>query len=519
MSLNKFKNTQLGIDIGLEIGCANMSCTNLICTNMDMPIGANIEAHDISVGNNLEVVGDAVIAGNNYATPDLGQNNYSLHTDGAGATFWSPDSTGDGDITYNGVPPTVVGQFVKFSAVDGSTVNQSVVVESLTDLNVNDLDINGANIIDCAEIQAPITKTNTINEVLLDNGVVVDGVILKDGLVDGVDVSQLETDFQTLDDDYKLNIDQPVKIASNPTFNSLLLNDGLTFKDVNNIVNYFIENDDSFRLAITNSGNAGEATKIEILGNKIQQYQSFNSAEGVRNFGNVSRGTLSAPTALLIDHNIVSSHAHAYDSVDYKITSTIEQKTSENQTVGNNGGKIVFSTVDNGTTTNTVKMTIDENVNIGISPNNYTLPTTSSGVADQSVMVYNATTKNMDFKVQSGFMLGFGGNINSVPARAEAWGDANLSTNDTPGADNSMIVPIDCKLLAIAYNTTNGDNTTTVNIMNGVTIVWNFNLVGASGVEDTIDNLALLFSKGDRLTVRVTGGTTPGQSNFAVYMK
>jgi len=477
MSLNKFIGVGTGKIMGLQIGAASMDCENFACSGtLDMSNGTDLNAHNLTVDNDLKVNGAAFLGGVDYNTPDIGIANYSLHTDGLGLAFWAPDDTGSGDITYNGAPPTVAGQLCRFSTVDGSSADQSAITDDGLTLDLNGQDIGNVGNVDGVDVgtfkdnydanidqavkstSSPLFENldvntllsvDTVNEKTLDNGVAIDGVILKDGLVDGVDVVQLETDFQALDDDYTLNIDQAVKVASNPTFNSLILNGNFTCNQILNI-------------------------------------NSIGAASGLMTFSNDG------------DIQWYLTNDQGNDDIRFG------EKTADNPVLtltqdGVGSGQVVVGNF----ATNT----------------EYKLPKTSSGVADQSVMVYNSSNREMEFKVQSGFMLGFGGNLNNVPARAEAWGDANLSTNDTPGADNSMVAPIDCKLLAISYNTTNGDNTTTVDILNGVTIVWNFNLVGASGVEDTIDNPSLLFSKGDKLTVRVTGGTAPGQSNFSVYMK
>jgi len=92
---------------------------------------------NLDILGNLNVTGTTNINGNNYSTPDTGQPNYSLHTDGAGATFWAPDDTGSGGITYNGVAPTVAGQLSRFSGVDGLTVDQSAITDNGVDLNLN----------------------------------------------------------------------------------------------------------------------------------------------------------------------------------------------------------------------------------------------------------------------------------------------------------------------------------------------------------------------------------------------
>lgn len=136
----------------------------------------NHTGDDAITADDLTVTGDLIAAGNNYSTADLGQPNYSLHTDGAGSTFWAPDDTGSGDIGYNGIAPTVAGQLSRFSGVDGLTVDQS----AITDDGAN-LDLNNQN----------ITNVN---------------------LVDGVDIPAFKLDY-----DDKIN--QNVKILSSPTFN------------------------------------------------------------------------------------------------------------------------------------------------------------------------------------------------------------------------------------------------------------------------------------------------------------
>ena len=88
------------------------------------------------------------------------------------------DNNSGGGITYNGLQPTIVGEMLKFSSTDGSSVNKSVMIETATNFNLGSLDI--VNV----------------------------------GNVDGVDISTFKSDY-----DSKIN--QAVKTTSNPTFASL----------------------------------------------------------------------------------------------------------------------------------------------------------------------------------------------------------------------------------------------------------------------------------------------------------
>lgn len=182
MSLNKFTDPERGKALGLKIGCEVLDCTNCVCESMTFPAGGDLNAHDVIVSNNLKVAtsnGDV-----NYTTPDKGQPNYSLHTDGAGNTFWSPDDTGSADLTYNGTIPVALGQHVRFSNTDTSTVNESKLIEDATDLNVQGLNLTNVGLINGA-VFPDITDLNskTQNISLADtvpNTTVLSGRVLSD---------------------------------------------------------------------------------------------------------------------------------------------------------------------------------------------------------------------------------------------------------------------------------------------------------------------------------------------------
>jgi hypothetical protein len=155
MSLNKFTNVQIGKDLKLDIGCRSMECGSMI-----NPTGGEIIGHDILATNKLEyVTGDVEIV--NLTTPNKGQNTWSLHTDGAGACYWSPDDTGSGDITYDGVQPAVVGQHLKTSSTDGTLANDSKLFEDATNLDVGALNITNVGLVDGEDVAALATQQST----------------------------------------------------------------------------------------------------------------------------------------------------------------------------------------------------------------------------------------------------------------------------------------------------------------------------------------------------------------------
>jgi hypothetical protein len=197
MSLNKFRDPQLGVNLGLEIGCKVLNCDEMNCGQISMPPGADIDAHNVNVAGELTVDGLILIGGNDYATPDLGQPNYALHTDGAGSTFWAPDDTGSGEIVYSGVPPTIPGQLCVFDNTAGGLVKQSTILDDGATLDLNGHNMVNADVVGCNQLNTvDISITGDLNasvigESILNMGVAVDGVLCKDGLVDGVDVAAL----------------------------------------------------------------------------------------------------------------------------------------------------------------------------------------------------------------------------------------------------------------------------------------------------------------------------------------
>lgn len=79
-----------------EINTNVNNCDIMNCSTINMPSGADINAHDVVVDNELKVIGNTDIGGNNYVTANLGLPNYVLKTDGAGNTRWDVDAGGGG---------------------------------------------------------------------------------------------------------------------------------------------------------------------------------------------------------------------------------------------------------------------------------------------------------------------------------------------------------------------------------------------------------------------------------------
>jgi len=135
----------------------------------------NLETKNATIEEKLEVI---TTNGNiNYTTPDIGQPNFSLHTDGSGNTFWSPDDTGSPGITFNGSLPVNLGQHLLFSSTDANLVGKSVIEENISTLNVNGLDISNANEINTSSLIVNGNNVETQITDLQNNKVPIDGSI------------------------------------------------------------------------------------------------------------------------------------------------------------------------------------------------------------------------------------------------------------------------------------------------------------------------------------------------------
>jgi hypothetical protein len=152
MSLNKFSNTQIGLEIGLEIGCETLECNNLIVNDsIILPptlIIDNLTVNNLLVNEECKVkcVDNSFV---NFTTPTNGNLADVLSTDGNGNTYWSssPVPPGSG-IIFNGVLPAENSRILKLSNVAGTTANSSCLIEDVTNLTCDKIlkvqDIDGA---------------------------------------------------------------------------------------------------------------------------------------------------------------------------------------------------------------------------------------------------------------------------------------------------------------------------------------------------------------------------------------
>jgi hypothetical protein len=507
MSLNKLLNEATGQALGLRIGCQNLLTETLQCNSqIDMGNGTDLNSHNLNVENDLEVKGDATLGGVNYNTPDIGQANFSLHTDGIGNAFWAPDDTGSGDITYNGAPPTVSGQLVKFSSTDGKTALQSLISDDGVSLNLNGQEISNVGLVDGVDIQSfkddydanidqevkstsspqfnnlnvnTYLNVDAINEKTLDNGIVVDGVILKDGLVDGVDVSQLESDFQLLDDDYTANIDQAVKTTSTPTFAGLGLESNLTIKKSTN----------------TPSAPAVDCFK--------------------------SRGTIASPTAVLVGDILSSLSTYSHDGTSYADVAFIRTQATENHTPGAKGTKMEFYTTNGINPVVALTLEQDGRATLGIGDDRYLLPNSSAGVVAGSTLAFNVSTKDLEFKNSYNYSVQFGGNVNGTGNYAVPQADPNFATNGTLNSTKEIIVPVDSYLEKLTYSTSAGDATSNLQIVvdGSELLQFSITLGGAQGVFTLPPQPNRLLNEGARVAIKMSSGTSVGAANITCVFR
>jgi hypothetical protein len=235
MSLNKFTDVARGVELGLKIGsiemkCDSMECKNMIVETVTFPPDGDLTAHDVNVNNNLNVKADD-LSNVNFKTPDQGQPNYVLTTDGVGSVFFAPPDTGSSDITYNGTPPVVIGQHLKFSATNASVANQSVLtevgtqfdfggynIENTGDVNLSSNDIVNAGTINYTTLNPPISTDIQETYDNTNPSAVVQLATTKPYIFNAVDTSKL---FEIDGDNKSVYIDGELNMNSNNKITNL----------------------------------------------------------------------------------------------------------------------------------------------------------------------------------------------------------------------------------------------------------------------------------------------------------
>ena len=194
---------------------------------------------------------------------------------------------------------------------------------------------------------------------------------------------------------------------------------------------------------------------------------------------------------------------------------------NENWSPSARGSKCSITTVNIGATTATQKILVDDEVNIlttlniGTAPDNYIMPSTSLGVADKSVLSFNATTKNMEFKFPACMNFQMGGNINTLLDYAVPSGDPNLATNSTLDASKEVVAPYGASIQTVTYSTINGDATSVLSIWKNGSSITTIPMTGASGFYNLPSPVAMVA--GDRIAVRLDSGTLPNASHILLF--
>lgn len=113
MSLNKFKDTQIGQDINLEAGFSK-----------------------------VVIKDEALIRGNVFPDNTTTAGFVLSNVDGSGTLGWTPDNGSGGDVSFTDPPPVQVGEVAIYSSIDGQGLGKSNVL--LSDLQ-NEISVNTAN--------------------------------------------------------------------------------------------------------------------------------------------------------------------------------------------------------------------------------------------------------------------------------------------------------------------------------------------------------------------------------------
>lgn len=142
---------------------------------------------DVSITGNIAVSGtvdgrDIATDGtklDRFATPVGATDGYVLTSDGANGTAWEPASGGGGSGDVTGPASSTDNAVARFDSTTGKIVQDSSVTVS---------DTGSISVAEDVYVTRDL-YTDTVFETTAAAGVTVDGVLLKDGLVDGRDVS------------------------------------------------------------------------------------------------------------------------------------------------------------------------------------------------------------------------------------------------------------------------------------------------------------------------------------------
>ncbi|MDD3012741.1 MAG: tail fiber domain-containing protein [Candidatus Gastranaerophilales bacterium] len=209
-------------------------------------------------------------------------------------------------------------------------------------------------------IEAESVNTDTINEKTTDQGVTIESVPVKDGLVDGVDISE--------------NINQDVRNTSSPTFveistdtiNEKTTDQGVTIEsvpvkdglvdgvDISENINQDVRNTSSPTFEGLNITSSIPAINLTT-------YNDDNNACYV--IGNRARGTIGNPQPVQLGDFLIFISGKGYGSSDFSSTSrtSIQLRAAENWSDTAQGAKININVTPNGSTTFASAMTINEN--------------------------------------------------------------------------------------------------------------------------------------------------------------
>jgi hypothetical protein len=116
-----------------------------------------------------------------------------------------------------------------------------------------------------------------------------------------------------------------------------------------------------------------------------------------------SRGTVAAPSAVLLNDYLGSVPFLGYNGSDYKTGGHIQAVATENYTGTANGGELIFSTTPNGTDSPLQRMIIKESGRVGIGTD---MPGTTLHVAGNNPSsIVNQVAENTSSNIQSGILM------------------------------------------------------------------------------------------------------------------
>lgn len=468
----------------------NLTCTTMICETVQTQGTLEIKTGD---GNVL-----------NYSTPDLGQDMYSLHTDGQGGVYWAPDQTGSSDIAYVGTNGAV-GKHLKMTDNTGQFVTDSSIVEDATKLDLGGLELDLQDK-KATSSYVPVDPVDLTNKQFVDD--------VKDALqsqIDSNDVDILALQAEDVNLQNQITINRTDIDSNDVEILALQTQQALNITAINDLQT----TDTNLQTQITNNSNNIASNDVDILAlqNKTQNISDngflttvsaslLGTADIKSSFGEITSETLNNPVFKLSNTNGSTVLGGEVGNIRFNSnftsdTNKIRAIATENHSGVSKGSSLQIMSAKNGTTAPSLCAEFKED-------SVYTKEINVTGVSGDCKVQYTGVGETVDMKqVNENTYLSNLNSANKVNKSGDSMsGDLLMGTN---------------KVTSVAPPINADDLTNKIYVDSEDALLQNQITTNQSAISVNTSNIGLKVSKsGDTMTGdlnmganRVTTSLTP----------